>query len=140
MFQYRSSTFGPSVNAIQKHLGAVEKELETIGRIAGRRGSAAASQAGEQIGDAVSSLVSDMIERFTARGRAAGDQAAVYGNQALKLGRSYGNDALQRVGAQVEQQPLITLGVALGIGVLIGAAVLSNMAGAKPVSAKTRKR
>jgi ElaB/YqjD/DUF883 family membrane-anchored ribosome-binding protein len=140
MFQYRSSTFGPSVNAIQKHLGAVEKELETIGRLAGRRGSAAASQAGEQIGDAVSSLVSDMIERFTARGRAAGDQAAVYGNQALKLGRSYGNDALQRVGAQVEQQPLITLGVALGIGVLIGAAVLSNMASAKPVSAKPRKR
>jgi ElaB/YqjD/DUF883 family membrane-anchored ribosome-binding protein len=127
MFQYRSSTFGPSVNAIQKHLGAVEKELEAIGRIAGRRGSAAASQAGEQIGDAVSSLVSDMIDRFSARGRAAGDQAAVLGNQALKLGRSYGNDALQRVATEVEDRPLITLGVALGIGVLIGAAVLSNM-------------
>jgi ElaB/YqjD/DUF883 family membrane-anchored ribosome-binding protein len=144
MFQYRSSAFGPSVNAIQKHLGAVEKELETIGRLAGRRGSAAASQAGEQIGDAVSSLVNDMIERFTARGRAASDQAAVYGTQALKLGRSYGNDALQRVGAQVstqvEQRPLITLGVALGLGVLIGAAVLSNMASAKPISAKPRKR
>jgi ElaB/YqjD/DUF883 family membrane-anchored ribosome-binding protein len=140
MFQYRSSAFGPSVNSIQKHLGAVEKELENIGRIAGRRGSAAASQAGEQIGDAVSSLLSDMIDRFTARGRAAGDQAAVYGNQALKLGRSYGNDALQRVSAQVEDRPLVTLGVALGLGVLIGAVVLGNMASAKPVSAKPRKR
>jgi ElaB/YqjD/DUF883 family membrane-anchored ribosome-binding protein len=127
MFQYRSSAFGPSVNAIQKHLGAVEKELENIGRIAGRRGSAAASQAGEQLGDAISSLVSDMIERFTARGRATGDRAALFGNQALKLGRSYGNDALQRVASEVEDRPLITLGVALGIGVLIGAAVLSNM-------------
>jgi ElaB/YqjD/DUF883 family membrane-anchored ribosome-binding protein len=127
MFQFRSSAFGPSVNAIQKHLGAVEKELENIGRIAGRRGSAAASQAGEQIGDAISSIMSDMVDRFTARGRAAGDQAALFGNQALKLGKSYGSDAVQRVSAQVEDRPLVTLGVALGIGILIGAAVLSNM-------------
>jgi ElaB/YqjD/DUF883 family membrane-anchored ribosome-binding protein len=127
MFQFRSSAFGPSVNAIQKHLGAVEKELESIGRLAGRRGSAAAAQAGEQIGDAISSIMSDMVDRFTARGRAAGDQAALFGNQALKLGKSYGSDAVQRVSAQVEDRPLVTLGVALGIGILIGAAVLSNM-------------
>ena len=127
MFQYRSSSFGPSVNAIQKHLGAVEKELETIGRIAGRRGSAAASAAGEQVGDAISSLLSDMIERFRDGGRAAGDQAARYGSRALKLGAGYGGSAMARVSAEVEDRPLITVGVALGIGILIGAAVLTNM-------------
>jgi ElaB/YqjD/DUF883 family membrane-anchored ribosome-binding protein len=125
MFQYRSSAFRPSIDSIQKHLIAVEKELENIGRVAGRRGSAAASAAGEQVGDAVSSLVSDMIERFTARSRLAGDKAALLGNRALKLTR-YGSDALERVGAEVEQRPLITLGVALGIGVLIGVAVLGS--------------
>jgi len=127
MFQYRSSAFGPSMNSIQKHLGAVEKELENIGRIAGRRGSAAASAAGEQIGDALTSIVSDMMDRFRERGRAAGDQATRLGSQALKLGSSYGSDAAARVSAEVENRPLITLGVALGVGILIGAAVLGSM-------------
>ena len=127
MFQYRSSSFGPSVNAIQNHLGAVEKELEKIGRIAGRRGSAAAAAAGEQIGETVSTVLSDMIERFRARGEAASDQAARLGTKALKLGAGYGSDALARVSAEVEDRPLLTLGVALGIGVLIGAAVLGSV-------------
>jgi hypothetical protein len=127
MFQYRSSSFGPSVNAIQNHLGAVEKELEKIGRIAGRRGSAAASAAGAQIGDTISTVLSDMIERFRERGEAAGDQATRLGNRALKLGAGYGSDALARVSAQAEDRPLITVGVALGIGILIGAAVLGSV-------------
>jgi ElaB/YqjD/DUF883 family membrane-anchored ribosome-binding protein len=127
MFQYRSSDFSPSVDAIQKHLVAVEKELEKIGRTAGRRGGAAASAAGEQIGDALFSLVSDMIDRFRAGGRLASDRAARAGGQALQLGSSYGNSALQRISAKVEDRPLITLGVAIGVGILIGAAVLGNV-------------
>jgi hypothetical protein len=127
MFQYRSSSFGPSVNAIQSHLGAVEKELEKIGRIAGRRGSAAATAAGEQIGETVSTVLSDMIERFRARGEAASDRAARLGTKALKLGAGYGSDALARVSAEAEDRPLLTLGVALGIGVLIGAAILGSV-------------
>jgi len=129
MFHHRSSAFGPRVTAIQQHLGAVEKELEKIGRIAGRRGSAAASAAGKQIGDAISAILSDMMNRFRERGRVAGDQAARFGSQAVKFGSSYGSDALQRVSAEVEDRPLITVGVALGIGILIGAAVLSNVNG-----------
>ena len=127
MFQYRSSAFGPNANAIQKHLGAIEKELETIGRIAGRRGTAAASAASEQIGDAVSSIVSNMIDRFTAHSRVASDKAALLGSRALKLGARYGNDAVDRVSAEAESRPLLTLGVALGVGVLIGAAVLGRL-------------
>ncbi len=127
MFQYRSSSFGPSVNAIQNHLGAVEKELEKIGRIAGRRGSAAATAAGEQIGETISTVLSDMIERFRARGEAASDRAARLSTKALKLGAGYGSDALARVSSEVEDRPLLTLGVALGIGVLIGAAVLGSI-------------
>jgi ElaB/YqjD/DUF883 family membrane-anchored ribosome-binding protein len=68
-----------------------------------------------------------MMDRFRERGRAAGDQATRLGNEALKLGSSYGNGALARVSAEVEDRPLITLGVALGIGILIGAAVLGSV-------------
>lgn len=113
MFQYRSSEFAPNVASIQRHLGAVEKELESIGRIAGRRGVVAARTASEQIGDALTSVLSDMMERFRDGGR-----------QAVQTGSKYGDSAIRRMTAEVQGQPLITLGVALGVGVLIGAAVL----------------
>lgn len=115
------------MTAIQNHLGAVEKELEKIGRIAGRRGSAAAAAAGEQIGDTISAVLSDMIDRFRERGQAASDGAARLGSQALRLGAGYGGDAVARVSTEVEARPLLTLGVALGIGILIGAAVLGSV-------------
>jgi ElaB/YqjD/DUF883 family membrane-anchored ribosome-binding protein len=126
MFQYRSSAFGPSVAAIQKHLGAVEKELEKIGRIAGDRTSAAAATASDQVGDAISTILNEMVERFRQGRQAAGDQAGRLSNQALNLGAKYGSDALQRAASEVEERPLVTVAIALGIGILIGAAVLTS--------------
>jgi ElaB/YqjD/DUF883 family membrane-anchored ribosome-binding protein len=123
MFHHRSSAFGPSVTAIQKRLGAVEKELEKMGRIAGGRGSAATAAASDQIGDSISSILGDMLDRFRLGRQVAGEQAS----RALDLGGKYGGDALQRVTNELEDRPLITLGVAVGIGVLIGAAVLGGV-------------
>jgi ElaB/YqjD/DUF883 family membrane-anchored ribosome-binding protein len=126
MFQYGRSNFAPSVAAIQKHLGAVEAELEKIGRIAGGQTSDAAAAASDQIGDAISTILSEMVERFRKGGQAAGDQAGRLGNQALDLGAKYGSDALTRVANQAEERPLMTVAVALGIGLLIGAALLGS--------------
>jgi ElaB/YqjD/DUF883 family membrane-anchored ribosome-binding protein len=126
MFQYRKSEFAPSVAAIQKHLGAVEKELERIGRMAGRQTSTAAAAASEQVGDAISTILSEMVDRFRKGGQVAGDQAGRLGNQALDLSAKYGSDALQRIAGQAEDRPLMTVAVALGIGILIGAAVLGS--------------
>jgi ElaB/YqjD/DUF883 family membrane-anchored ribosome-binding protein len=126
MFQYRKSNFAPSVAAIQKHLGAVETELEKIGRMAGRQTSDAAATASDQIGDALSTILSEMVERFRKGGQAAGDQAGRLGNQALDLGAKYGSDALDRVASQAEERPLFTIGIALGIGILIGAALVGS--------------
>jgi len=131
MFEYRSTAFGPSVAAIQKHLGAVEKELEKIGRIAGDRTSAAAATAGDQVGDAISTILNEMVERFRQGRQAAGDQAGRLSNQAVNLGAKYGSDALQRVADEVEERPLVTIAVALGIGILIGAAVLTSNGGSR---------
>jgi len=127
MFHHRSSAFGPSVTSIQQHLGAVEKELEKIGRIAGRRGSVAAVAASDQMGAAISTILSDMIDRFRHGGEAARGRAAQIGSRALKLGTSYGSDALERVSNEVEERPFVTIGVALGIGILIGAALLTGV-------------
>jgi ElaB/YqjD/DUF883 family membrane-anchored ribosome-binding protein len=114
MFQQRSSEFAPNVASIQRHLSAVEKELGTIGSVAARRGSAAAKAVSAQIGDALTPVLNDLVERFRESGR-----------QAVQAGSSYGNSAVRRVSAEVEAQPLITIAVALGVGVLIGAAVLN---------------
>jgi ElaB/YqjD/DUF883 family membrane-anchored ribosome-binding protein len=127
MFHHRSSTFGPSVSVIQQHLGAVEKELEKVGRMAGRRSSAAAVAAVDQLGEAVSTILNEMLDRFHRGRRMAGDEAARFGNEAVKAGAKFGNDALQRVATEIEERPLITIGIALGIGILIGAAVLSSV-------------
>ena len=125
MIHHRSSDFGSSVTAIQQHLGAVEKELGKIGRIAGRRTSAAAASATDQIGD----ILSDMMDRFRQGRQVAGDQAGRLGNQALDLGAKYGNGTLRRITGEVEDRPLVTIGVALCIGILIGAAFLGSVNG-----------
>lgn len=126
MLHHPSSHFGPSVSAIQQHLGAVEKELEKIGRIAGRRTSVAAASVTEQIGDAISTILSDMMDRFRQGCQTTGDQAGRLSNQALDVGAKYSNDALRRITDEIEGRPLVTIGVALGIGILIGAAVLGS--------------
>jgi len=138
MLQYRTSNFAPSVAAIQKHLGAVETELEKIGRIAGRQTSDAAAAASDQIGDAISTILSEMVDRFRKGGQAAGDQAGRLSNQALDLGAKYGSEA--RVASEAEQRPLFTVGVALGIGILIGAALLGGASSASSSSGARRRR
>ena len=140
MFQYRTSNFAPSVAAIQKHLGAVETELEKIGRIAGRQTSNAAAAASDQIGDAISTIMNEMVDRFRKGGQAAGNQAGRLSNQALDLGARYGSDALARVASQAEERPLLTVGVALGIGILIGAAVLGSASSARSNGGGGRRR
>jgi hypothetical protein len=139
MFYRRSPALAPSVAAIQQHLGAVEQELEKIGHIARRRGSAAASAASEQIGGTISSVLGDMLARISWGGQTVRNESARFGNRAVDLGMNYGNSALTRVSAKVEDSPFITLGVALGIGVLIGAALLGSMNG-EDTAKRGRKR
>jgi ElaB/YqjD/DUF883 family membrane-anchored ribosome-binding protein len=139
MFQYRTSNFAPSVAAIQKHLGAVETELAKIGRIAGRQTSDVAAAASDQIGDAISTILSEMVDRFRKGGQAAGDQAGRLSNQALDLGAKYGSDALASVSSQAEERPLLTVGVALGIGILIGAALLGSVTSASGGGGRRRR-
>jgi hypothetical protein len=108
------------------HTGAVEKELEKIGRVAGRRTSVAAAGATEQIGDAISTILRDMMNRFRQGRQMAGDQGGRLGNQVLDLGAKYSNDALRRITDEIENRRLVTVAVALGIGILIGGAVLGG--------------
>jgi len=122
MFQPRSTDFDPRVSAIAGHLRAIEKELSNLGRGAGRRASATAVTAGNQIADAIGPILNDIVARFSRGQRVAVDEAANFGNEAVRLGSQFGNEALGRIAGQAKQRPLLTVAVAIGIGILIGAA------------------
>jgi ElaB/YqjD/DUF883 family membrane-anchored ribosome-binding protein len=125
MFHQRSSAFAPSISAIEGRLRALENELDRVGRKAGRRASANVSAAGDHVGDAIASAVTEIVDRFRSGRRLAGDagdEAVRFGNEAAKFGAKVGNDALERMASEVEHRPLVTLAVAIGVGILIGMA------------------
>ena len=114
------------VSAIAGHLRAIEKELSGIGRRASRNASASASAAGNQIAEAIWPILNDLIDRFGRGQRAAVDEAASLGNEAIKFSARAGNDALGRIATQAKARPLAAFAVAIGVGILIGVAVRRN--------------
>lgn len=120
MFQHRSSEFDPRVSAIVDHLRAIESELGAIGKSAGRRASSGVSTAANQIADTIAPILADLTDRFRRGQRAALDEAASFGNEAVRAGARAGNDAFDRLADQAKRRPLFTLAVAVGVGILIG--------------------
>jgi hypothetical protein len=120
MFQPRRAEFDHRVSAIVQHLQAIERELGKIGRSAGRSASANVAVAGNEIAEALGPILADLGARFRRGQRWTVDEAASMGNEAVKLGTRVGNDALERIADQAKRRPLITLAVAIGVGVLIG--------------------
>jgi ElaB/YqjD/DUF883 family membrane-anchored ribosome-binding protein len=121
MFQPRSSEFESRVSAIVNHLRAIEKELNTIGRRAGRGASESAAAAGSQIAEVIGPILNELGDRFRRGQRVAADEAVSLGNEAVRIGSRLGNNAMAQVASQARQRPLLTLAVAIGVGFLIGA-------------------
>jgi ElaB/YqjD/DUF883 family membrane-anchored ribosome-binding protein len=111
-----------SAAAIEGHLRAIQNELGRIGRNAGQHGSARASAVGEQIGDAITPILNEIADRLRSGRRLAADEAARLGNEAVKIGGQFGNEAMDRIATEVEHRPFITLALAVGVGILIGIA------------------
>jgi hypothetical protein len=120
MFHYRSNQLDPRLAAIAGHLRAIEKDLGILGRRAGQGAADRASATSDQIADVLGPILSDIGGRFRRGQRAAVDEAATLGNDAVRFGARVGNDAIERIAGQARQRPLVTLAVAIGIGVLIG--------------------
>jgi hypothetical protein len=118
MFQPRSREFDPRLAAIAGHLRAIENELRRVGQSAGRR----TTTTGNQIVDAILPVLNEIVDRFGRGQRVAVDEAASFGSEAVKIGSKIGSDAIEQVATQAKKRPLITLAVAIGVGVLIGMA------------------
>lgn len=121
MFAHRASEFDPRVAAIAGHLRAIEKELGALGKSAGRRASSGVSAAGNQIVEAIWPVLNEIGDSYRRGQRVAVNEAASFGNEAVKHGARMGSDALGQIADQARRRPLFTLAVAIGVGVLIGA-------------------
>jgi hypothetical protein len=120
MFQPRSTDFlDPRLSAIVKHLRAIEKELAKISSTATRGASA---NAGSQIADAIAAILDDIVNRFRHGQRAAIDGAADLGGEAVKAGSQALGQISGQVSGQAARRPLLTLTLAVGLGILIGIA------------------
>jgi ElaB/YqjD/DUF883 family membrane-anchored ribosome-binding protein len=126
MFHRRSAEFDPRLSDIVSHLRAIDEDLGVIGRKAGRDAAVRASAAGDQIADTLWPLLSEIGDRFRRGRRVAAGEAASFGNEAVRFGARAGNDAIERIAGHAKQRPLITVAVAIGIGVLIGFAGRRN--------------
>lgn len=126
MFQPRPRDFDPRLGAIVDHLRAIQKELRAFGSSSGRRASVEAAAAGDRIAETIGPILNDIVDRFRKGQQAAFDQASTLGNQAVKAGAKAGGDAVDQIAGQTKQRPLLMLAVAIGVGILIGAAARRN--------------
>ena len=105
----------PNVSGIERRLRLLEQQLERVGG----RTSASTAEVAERAGAAIAPVLSSIADRFRGGTHSMSDEAA-------KLG----NDALRRLSNEVEHRPLVTLAVAVGVGILVGLASRSAAAGA----------
>ena len=110
-----SRTMLPNVREIERRLRSLEQQLERVGD----RTSASTAEVVERVGAAIAPVLSSIADRFRGGAHSMSDEAA-------KLG----NDALRRLSNEVEHRPLITIAVAVGLGILVGLASRSVAAGA----------
>jgi ElaB/YqjD/DUF883 family membrane-anchored ribosome-binding protein len=109
----------PNVREIERRLRLLEKQL-------GDSTSASAAEVAERAGAVIAPVLNRIADRFRGGAHSISDEAAKLGNEVAKLG----NDALRRLSNEVEHRPLVTLAVAVGVGILVGLASRSVAAGA----------
>ncbi len=67
--------------------------------------------------------LSDLVDRFRGGARSVGGEATRFGQDAARFGHEatkLGGDALRRVSTEIERRPLVTVAIAVGVGLLIG--------------------
>jgi ElaB/YqjD/DUF883 family membrane-anchored ribosome-binding protein len=109
-----------SVADIERLLHQVEDRLDRLSRSAART-SSAAPRAVDRVGDSIAAALSDIAERFRGGARNARNEASQFGDDAVR----FGNNALRTLSREFEQRPLVTLAIAVGVG-MIAAGLLAR--------------
>ena len=115
----------PNVREIERRLRSLEQQVERVGG----RTSASTAEVAERAAAAIVPILSSIANRFRGGTHSMSDEAA-------KLG----NDALRRLSNEVEHRPLVTLAVAVSVGILAGLASRSAAAGAPRAARRPPRR
>jgi hypothetical protein len=122
----RQSSYAREFAEVERRMHQLEQRLDRLGSIASRsaaNGMAGAMQATERVSDALVSALGDLVDRFRGGARSVSGEASRFGRDAARFGHEaskLGADALRRVSTEVERRPLMTIAVAVGVGLLIG--------------------
>ncbi|HYZ44808.1 MAG TPA: hypothetical protein VE667_08110 [Xanthobacteraceae bacterium] len=111
----------PHSRAVSADLGDIEQRLHALERrlqAVGGRSAAGAAQAVDHVGDVIASTLSSVADVLRGRANSMGHDVAKIRGEAAKLG----DRALRRLTDEVEHRPLITLAVAVAVGILVGLA------------------
>jgi ElaB/YqjD/DUF883 family membrane-anchored ribosome-binding protein len=123
---FRHSRYAREFADVERRMHRLEQRLDRLGSVASRTaatGIASATQATDRMGDAVLSGLSDLVDRFRGGARNVGGEATRFGQEAARFGHEatkLGGDALRRVSTEIERRPLVTVAIAVGVGLLIG--------------------
>jgi ElaB/YqjD/DUF883 family membrane-anchored ribosome-binding protein len=72
----------------------------------------------DRISDAVAAALNEIADRFGSRARTFSKDAGRIGERVTADAMQYGDEALRKVAREVEQRPLVTLAIAVGVGAL----------------------
>ena len=125
-----SHAISAEIGEIDQRLRALERQLERVGS----RSAASAVQAADRVGETIASALNGMAERLRGGASSVRDEAAKIGGEAAKLG----NDALRRLSDEVEHRPLVTLAIAVGVGILVGLASHHRSSPQRPLQRRRR--
>jgi hypothetical protein len=117
----RASNYSGDFAAIERRLRSLEQRLDRLNQVttkAAANGATGLMQVGDRLADAVTAALADAADRLRGGARSVSDEAAKVGHEAARIG----GDAVQRISREVSQRPLIVLGVAVGLGILVGLA------------------
>ena len=119
-----SRTMLPNVREVERRLRSLEQQLERVGDR-----TSASTEIVERVGAAIAPVLSSTADRLRGGAHSVSDEAA-------KLS----NEALRRLSNEVEHRPLITLAVAVGVGILVGLASRSVAADAPQAVGRPPRR
>jgi ElaB/YqjD/DUF883 family membrane-anchored ribosome-binding protein len=72
----------------------------------------------DRVSDTIASALNEIADRFTSRARTVSRDAGRMGERMTADAFAFSDEALRKVAREVEQRPLVTLAIAVGIGAL----------------------
>jgi ElaB/YqjD/DUF883 family membrane-anchored ribosome-binding protein len=93
-----------------------------LSRLSGMLPSVASGSKAERVSETIASALNDIADRFSSRARSvskdAGRVSERWTNDAMQFGDEALRKVARKVAREVEQRPLVTLAIAVGIGAL----------------------